>query len=115
MVAKTTYLVLKEVYDHFRLWAISPHTIEFSSELDLVPILGNRENDDEYFGLLRVIKRTNLNREKTDDRSPGRVGTGGDWLYYDLFARREISELKQKLSAARQRPPIAERHPVGWF
>ena len=123
MVAKTAAFILQEVYDNFRLWAVSPHTISFSRELDLVPILGNRENVDEYLHLLRVVERTDFAQlpptwrargEKKEDSSPGRVGPGGDWLYYDPFARRAISEADAKRFAARERPPIPEGHPMGF-
>lgn len=42
-------------YDHVRNWTVPPHTIPFSRERDVIPILGNRENSNEYLGFLRVI------------------------------------------------------------
>lgn len=55
MVAKNEPFHIQEVFENFRLWAVSPHTISFCREIDLVPILGDQENMDEDLGLLSVI------------------------------------------------------------
>lgn len=49
---------LQDVNDQYRLWALRPDTIRFSRELDLVSVVGTRENMDEYHALLRVIEST---------------------------------------------------------
>lgn len=104
-------------YDHCRLWAVSPHTLFFSRELDLVAILGNRENLDECFGPLRSIDHTDFNQipptcresgEIKDDSEPGRVNPEGDLLYFDPFARCFNSEADSNHVSTRKRSLVPE-------
>lgn len=62
MMGKTVYLIIQEVYDYFPFWAVSYHKILFFRELDIVLILGNKENVVEYLDLLRVIEVTDFNQ-----------------------------------------------------
>lgn len=60
MVVKTAAFVLKEAYDQYRLWALSPRTVRFSRELNLLPVLGFHANVNEYLCQLRVIEATDF-------------------------------------------------------
>lgn len=99
MVSKTSVLIMKEAYDNHWLWTVSTDTIRYSGELDLLPILGNKEKVDEFLHMLLVIERTNFiglyptfrkRGEKSDEIPPKSMGTGADWMYYDPVARRVI-------------------------
>lgn len=56
-----TEMVAKS-YDHYWTWDVSPHKIAFSRELDLVPIIADRENVGGYLDLQRMIELTDLNQ-----------------------------------------------------
>lgn len=123
MVAKTASFIIQEVYDNYRLWALSPHTIRFARELDLKPVLGNQANVEEFLSLLRVIETTDFgslptswrNRStRANERSPGRVGPGADWVYYDPHQRRCVDADVARERANAPRPPIPPGHPVGY-
>lgn len=122
MVTKTADFLIQEVYDKFRLWAVSPQTISFSRELNLVPVIGNQVNVDEYLVLLRVIERTDFSQilstwrahgENKEDHSPGHVDAGAAWMYYDPHDRSPIGEADAKRLHAREGAQIYEDHPIG--
>lgn len=52
--------------------------------------------------------------ENRDDNSPGRIGPGTDWIYYDSIVRRAIGESEARVLAASVRPPIPDGYPVGF-
>ena len=89
MICKTAAYILQDVYDSYRLWALSAVTIRCCRELNLVPVLGNQKNVDEFLSLLDVIESTTFTDlpatwrqrgERAHDCSPGRSGAGADWL-----------------------------------
>lgn len=89
--------------------------------MDFIQILGNQENSEELLGILFVIERTYFatlspmwisRGEKREDRSPGPVGPGADWIYYDPIAYRAIGKVDARHLVARVRPPIPDWHPV---
>lgn len=123
MVAKTASFILQEAYDCYRLWALSPHTIRFIRELDLSLVLGNQVNVDELLGFVQVIEDTDFkslpgrwkNRSsRSVEKSPGRIGVGADWVYYDPHERRCIDEATAKAKLAGVRASIPTGHPVGY-
>lgn len=60
MMNKTFALVIQEFNDKYRLWDVYNYTVNFSREVDFIPIMGNQEKFKEYLGMFLVIKRTNL-------------------------------------------------------
>lgn len=120
---KVASFILQDVYDNYRLWALSSDTIRCLRGLDLVGVLGNQENVDELHRLLDVIDSTNFNQlpeswrqrgERMHDYSPGRVGPGADWMYYDPWARRTVTEAVARQKAEEPRIPVPEGHPTGF-
>lgn len=59
-LAKTAELILQEKYGKYWLWAVCPHKIRVNRELELLPILGNQANVDEFFGMLILIERNHF-------------------------------------------------------
>lgn len=43
MIEKTASFILQEMYEYFRIWALSPDTTRFSDS-DLIKVLGNQVN-----------------------------------------------------------------------
>lgn len=121
MVIKTAAFLLFEVYDNFRLWALSPHTIEFIRTLDLDSALGSRSNATEILRLCTVIENKDYTRLPTEWRvrghgvslSGGRRSAGADWMYYDPWSRCEISAATAADYARRPRE-VPDGHPTGW-
>ena len=120
--AKTAAFILFEVYDSYRLWALSGVMIANIRALDLPRVLGSRANADELERLLRVIERTDFSKlpnnwsRRGEGRSlaPGRRGAGADYLFYNPHNERAISyeDAYYLFRAPRARMPVG--HPVGW-
>ncbi len=104
--AQVAGTVLGDVYDTFRLWHLPDELIAAIRSLDLIRVVGNAENVAELQRLLRVIESTNWDNKPTNwhdrprrsgpnavDRAPGRRRAGADFIYYDPWHRKEISEL----------------------
>lgn len=88
MLANTSTFIMMEAYDNQLLWDLSPPMIRLSRELELLQILGNQANVEEFIGILIVMERANFpgisptwreRGEKRDYRSPGRMGPEADW------------------------------------
>lgn len=51
LIGKTTLLMLQEVYDDFRSWALSSTAVWCDREINHVSVLGSQENIDEFLEL----------------------------------------------------------------
>lgn len=60
MVANTEALLIQEVYQNYCLWHVSPQTVRLFRELDLIPVMGNQVNVDEFLSLVKVNEDTDL-------------------------------------------------------
>ena len=97
MDSKAAAFLLFEVWDLYRLWSQSPDLISSVESLDLDVISGNALNAYVLRHLLSVVRQAYffavpsacLNSGSFPSRSPGRLGPGGDWVYYD-HCRREL-------------------------
>ena len=96
-------VVLREVYDHYRLWFVQPKAREFLRQLDLRGPLGGNANVRELGRLLEVIerlpwserphewnKRAQVEGQRIRDRCPGRGGYFADFVYYDPWICTEL-------------------------
>jgi hypothetical protein len=123
LVAKAAAYLLFEVWDVYRLWAMSPDMLINMEKLDLEVVFGNASSADELRRLMAVIRGTNFAAVPTDcrargqmpSRSPGRQGPGGDWIWYDPSRR----ELLHSRDTARARANALDRSipdgfPRGW-
>lgn len=54
-MAKTAVFLIQEENDKFGLRAVFCHTIAYSREIDVLSILVNQENMEEFLGILRVV------------------------------------------------------------
>ena len=121
-IAKTAAFILFDVYDSLRLWALSPRTISFCRELDLVPVLGNDANVQEFHDLLRVIEATDYTRYPTSQRNRGekgdyclgRTGAGADYVYFCPLEKRILSLDEFIVKRRRGRPKIPRNYPRGF-
>lgn len=120
MAVKKSRLILQEVFDKYRLWGYLI-MIHFSSELDFLPILGNEANFWRLSRLLLLIERTNSVSlfpkcqalgEKSDESSPGSIGSGEDWMYYDPVAGSGIGGAEARHLSTSAIPPIPDGHQV---
>lgn len=122
MAAKTAAFVLFDAYDQFRLWALSSLMIEHIRALDLVAVLGNRQNADELLEFLLKIEATNFAslpsswtaRGQSVSAAPGRSGPGADFVWYDPYERKFVSLEEAKSLARAPRVMIPDDHPLGW-
>lgn len=62
MVANTAAFIFQEVYENFCLWSSSKETISFCIHLNLLLVLSEMENVDEYLYLFRVSEVMDLSR-----------------------------------------------------
>ena len=69
--AKVAAFVLFEVYDHFRLWALSRDCLLLFDNLDLSCILVNERNASEFRCLCDVIRSTDFERYPREWRRRG--------------------------------------------
>lgn len=120
---KTASFILQGVYDRYRLWAMSPDLITFMRALDLKPIFGNTANVEELLGYLRVIEETDFTvlpkmwrqlSVRANDKSPGRVGIGADFVFYDPHLRFTLTEEDALVRANADRPATPDEHPRGF-
>lgn len=119
--AKTEAFILAEVYDVYRLWALYSEMIRYIRALDLVRVLGSRENTDELERLPRVIERTifSVLRDSLSHRGEGcslargQRGRGADYLFCKPHNERWMSydEAWHLVRALRARLPTG--HSVG--
>lgn len=80
MAVKTIVFVLLDVYDTFRLWALSRYPIQHIRSFDLLAVFGDKVKGDEALRVLTVIENTHFNllparwtaRGTTPSLSPGR-------------------------------------------
>jgi len=120
-VVKVAAFVLFDVYDSYRLWALSPAMIEALGQLNLDQALGNRENARELRRLVAVIENTRFSDFPAEWRArgshvsldPGRQGSGADFIYYNPWTRSAVSREDARELAARERV-IPDGHPMGW-
>lgn len=121
--AKVACFLIQEVYDHYRLWALSAKMIENIRALDLIIPLGSQHNVDEVRRLLTVIENTDFSRYPSSwaargtravDYSPGRRASGADYIYYDPWCRRMMSDSEHtaKMRESRRRRPVG--YPTGY-
>lgn len=114
--------ILFEVYDNYRLWALSRDLLRDIRKLDLVRVFGWEANFDELRRLLEVIEATDvagLNpnwtpRGRLQSLSPGRHGPGADWFYYNPWARRVASGAELRAYFASNNRTIPDGHPRCW-
>ena len=120
-VVKVAAFILFDVYDSYRLWALSPAMIEAIGQLNLDQALGNRENARELRRLVAVIENTRFSDFPAEWRArgshasldPGRQGPGADFIYYNPWTRSAVSRDDARDLAARERV-IPDGHPMGW-
>ena len=100
--ARVAAYVLWDAYDNFRLWCLSSTLIEFIRRLNLSQVLGSSANAAELLDYLTEIEGTDWTTVPVEwthrpasssatDLSPGRVGEGGDFFYFDPVTRERIS------------------------
>ena len=118
----TASFIMRDVYDRFRLWALSPTILEHLLVLDLDGPLGSGDNAREFRELLGVISDTeshNLRhwwsaRGEGGSRSPGPVGRGADWVYYDPLRREKVSASVAENRLRNAPTAVPAGHPVGY-
>ena len=115
-VCQTAAFTLGDVYDSLRLWAVSPDCIRFARQLNLLPILGNQVNVDEFHALLDLTEATDFSRYPERQRNRGesakfclgRDEPGADYVHFCPVENRIISpeEFVRKRREGRPvRPP----------
>ena len=118
-IARVAAFLLWDLYDNYRVWALSPRVIGFIRSLDLTYVLGGRQNYEEVLAIVDLIERTewsevdeaNRNRGDTrQDHSPGRVGPGGDFVWCEPGTLRLLGR-EEALSRAAAGPP-GEHRPI---
>ena len=121
--AKTACYILQEVYDHYRLWSLSKAMLAAIDRLDLRVVLGSQHNVDELVRLLDVIRSTDFNAvssswqirgKRTYEYSPGRRVSGGDFIYYDPWSRRKLTEAQHTILSRQPRRRIPHGYPTGF-
>lgn len=120
-VVETVALVMQETYEQYQMWPLSLLAVRFSRALDLVSVLGSQVNVNEYVDLVKVIESTCFaalmmawcsRGTRAPDRSPGRVGPGADFVYYDPHLRQCVARSVAQAGAARVRRIVPEGHPL---
>ena len=96
--------------------------------LDLSVVLGNQENVDEFNSMLEVISGTDFSalpsswssrgsagrrNRHTAGLCLGRRGDGADFVYYDPWERRKITEEEMGVRMRSPRRPLPDGHPTG--
>ena len=117
--ARTCAFIMMDAYDNYRLWNVSQRMISFMRKLNLVPILGNQANVDEFNHMLGLIEDTNFRTLPTTWRSDGkrRHGTymvGAEFMYYDPYKRVCITQLEYDCLWRRRRPLRPANYPTGY-
>lgn len=125
---KAASFILQDVYDKYRLWSIPPRLMTLIRGLDLSTVLGNRENTEELDRLLGVIEETDFSvlpnswtsrgggegvRRPLGGLCLGRRGAGGDFVYYDPWAQRKLSDAEAAQKMRGPRRPLPVGHPIG--
>jgi len=97
--------------------------IGFIRQLDLPRVLGTQADADELLQLLELIESTDWefvpesNRSKAAQRrrdfSKGRVGAGGDWVWYNPNTRSVIPEQEARALSRADRV-VPQGHPTGY-
>ena len=115
--------LLWEAYYNYRVWAISPTLIGFIRQLDLTRVLGTQADAHELHQLLELIESTDwefdleANRSKASERrrdfSKGRVGAGGDCIWYNPNTRSVIPEQEARACSRAERV-VPQGHPTGY-
>ena len=93
--------------------------ISFMKKLDLVPILGNQANVDEFNHIFGLIEATNFRTLPTTWRIDGkrRRGTymvGVEYMYYDPYKRICKIQLEYDCLYRRRRPLRPANYPTGY-
>ena len=118
---KVAAFLLFDVYDSLRLWWVSTTLIAAMRGLDLSPVLGSQANVDELHRLLDVVESVDFTtvaeannwRYANAWRSPGRDGIGGDFIYFDPWARRKLTYSEYEAILLRGRRQLPFGHPIG--
>ncbi len=126
--AKVAAFVIQDAYDKFRLWALPPRMIRIIRGLDLSRVLGTEDNQAELRGMLDIIEGTRFEElpsswtsrggnlrgnRRTAGLCLGRRGGGADFVYYDPWAKRKLSEDEYILKIRSPRRVMPSGHPVG--
>ncbi len=119
-VAETAVWLLFEVYDSLRLWWVSPDTISRIRALDLRVVLGIQANVDELESLLCVIEGTRFGRKPVAQSLRYtevngclvRTGSSGDFIYYDPWAEKKLTQKEYQQKLVQERPQMPVGHPT---
>lgn len=125
VVAYTDYacraaaFVLSEVYDSLYLWYVPPDLMNLMRSLDLVTVLGNRQNVEELYGLLDVIAATDFSLHAPAQRlrfahARAETAHGADFLFYNPWQGRVMSRAEYTAMRTRGRLQMPAGHPVGF-
>jgi len=117
--AKTAAFIMLDAYDNYRLWNVSQRMIGFLRKLNLVPILGNQVNVDEFYYMLDLVEQTNFRRLPRHWRSNAkRRGAAryvfADFMYYDPYSRDCITESEYRTLRNQPRPIRPAGYPTGF-
>ena len=88
----------------------------------LLGVLGNQSNVHELNQLLQVIESTDFTMVDSQNSlryantgfCPGRTAPGGDFIYYDPWARTKLSKSQYEAMRTRGRKQMLSGHPVGY-
>lgn len=116
--------LLVTAYVEYRLWYLPPDIVTFARRLGMAmeAPLGSPANVREVLELLSVLEETRFDLlptswrrrpARTYDHHPGREGEGADFVYYDPWLRRKISEATAVVRAAAVRV-IPDDLTPGW-
>ena len=110
---------MMDAYDNYRLWNVSQRMLGFIKKLNLVPILSNQANVDEFYHMLGLIEDTNFRTLPSSWRTDGkrRNGTytvGTEFMYYDPYKRTCITPLEYDELRNRRRPLRPANYPTGY-
>lgn len=120
-VLRVVAFLLFEAYDNIRAWAVSKDLIRLARGLNLEPSLGSMENVNEALRLLTAVEATRFDtlperwrmRGTYEAGSIGRAGAGADYVFFNVFLNRPVSENEAYRLRNRDRT-VPDGHPRGW-
>jgi hypothetical protein len=123
-VVRLCAALLVHVYSEYKLWYLPPDVIAGARKLGMAMsvALGSEANVAELMELLEVIESTRFEdvpvswsarTHRAVDYHPGRLGDGGDFVFYDPWERRKIdpATAESRVAATRVLPMNVA---VGW-
>ena len=121
-VARVPAFILWEACEIFRLWYIAPAIRGYAKKLDLSFVLGSQENEGEFRQMIAKVEEIDWERVPANHHKRGnrrdrhclcRTGASGDFVWYEPFQDKVISE--EEAAKLRRFPrKIPDGHPRGY-